>query len=67
MPRISGQNGARIITSSPGSTSAPTAWARPAVAPPVTSTDSRSHAMRLRARTFSTIASTSGGMPCVAL
>ncbi len=63
MPRMSGQKGARISTSSPGSTQAPTVQARAPVAPAVTTTESGSHTRRLRARSFSVSASRSGRSP----
>jgi hypothetical protein len=63
MPRISGQYGARISTSSPGLAMAPIAAPSAPVAPALTSTASRSQGSPLRARTFSTMASTSSGTP----
>ena len=65
MPRISGQKGARISTSSSGAASMPTAAASPAVAPPVASSWSRSQARPFWLRSFSTSASSSSGRPRV--
>jgi hypothetical protein len=60
---MSGQKGARISTSSSGSTQAATAQASAPVAPAVITTDPGSHAMPFRARSFSLTAPRSLGIP----
>ena len=64
-PRISGQNGAGMMTSSPASTRAAHTMPIAAVAPGMTCTQAGSSLTPLRRATLRTMAAISAGSPCV--